>query len=220
MGSHIVMGEKLVGEVDGVLKIIAFEGLKLTNTGHHVSMYRVKCLHCGQEQILSLSSLRRNTGTGCWYCRIGRRTHGESDTRLYNIWEKIKGRCFNDTDAAYSRYGGRGITMCDEWNGENGYINFRAWALSNGYKRHLSIDRINNDGNYEPSNCRWADRFTQANNKRNNTIIICDGKSLTLAEWSRETGIKSHTIHARLKAGWSAEKALYTKAREQKARKI
>jgi hypothetical protein len=93
--------------------------------------------------------------------------------RLYNIYADMKQRCFDKTCVPYKDYGGRGITVCDEWATD--YTAFRSWALENGYSNSLTIDRINNDGNYEPSNCRWADAVTQANNKRQGRLPERDG---------------------------------------------
>ena len=90
--------------------------------------------------------------------------HGGEGTRLYNIWKGMKRRCYNEHDSSYENYGGRGITVCDEWR--NDFIPFRDWALSNGYSDDLSIDRIDNDQGYGPDNCRWADRITQRANQR------------------------------------------------------
>lgn len=94
--------------------------------------------------------------------------HGETKTRLYRTWINIKCRCFYKKDKSYLDYGGRGITVCDEWlDKDNGYINFRNWSLNNGYANNLEIDRKNTDGNYEPLNCRFVTRIENSRNKRN-----------------------------------------------------
>lgn len=107
-----------------------------------------KIISCGCASIERISALNK--------------THGESKTRLYSIWSGIKSRCYDKNVSRYARYGSRGITVCEEW--KNNYLSFKQWAMENGYADNLSIDRINNDGNYEPSNCRWADSQQQSNN--------------------------------------------------------
>lgn len=96
--------------------------------------------------------------------------HGKTNCRLYEIWRGMKKRCYLVTHIHYKNYGGRGITICEEW--KNNFMNFYNWAIANGYDDNLSIDRINNDGNYEPSNCRWATAKEQANNRRKKCIIV------------------------------------------------
>lgn len=91
-------------------------------------------------------------------------THGGSKTRLYRVWRGMKTRCYNANSKKYHHYGGRGIIICDEWL--TSFAKFREWALTNGYTDKLSIDRIDVNGNYEPSNCRWADDLTQRHNRR------------------------------------------------------
>lgn len=130
--------------------------------------------------------------------------HGLSDTYLYRVWGRIKTRCYNPNDKRFHRYGGRGITMCDEWlhNPES----FIEWALANGFKEGLSIDRIDNDGSYSPENCRWITIKEQERNKTCN--VRYQDKCVT--EWAEIVGIKANTIFARLYKGWDIERAIFT----------
>ena len=116
---------------------------------------------------------------------------GGKGTRLYNIWGKIIDRCENNKHTHYKNYGAKGITICKEWR--NNFAEFRDWSLSHGYTDVLSIDRIDVNGNYEPSNCRWADARTQANNRRNTIFVELNGKTVCLSEAARLSGIP-HTI--------------------------
>ena len=132
------------------------------------------------------------------YIEIGSKG-GRSNSRLYNIWLHMKGRCYRKSDDHYKHYGSRGITVCDEW--KNDFKAFYDWSMSNGYSDDLTIDRINNDGNYEPSNCRWVTMKEQCNNRTSNVVLTIDGKSHNIKKWSEITGIKYHTIYARVKRG-------------------
>lgn len=124
-------------------------------------------------------------------------------SRLYGIWCAMKRRCFNQNVESYKYYGARGVNVCNEWLD---YIPFRDWALSNGYSDDLSIDRIDVNGDYEPSNCRWADIETQMNNTRSNKRITYNGEKHTIAEWSRITGIHPTTIGSRIRKGLPLDK--------------
>lgn len=131
--------------------------------------------------------------------------HGGTGSKLYQAWVNMRQRTGNPNHKEYKNYGGRGIYVCDEWND---YENFKTWALENGYKDNLSIDRIDVNGNYCPENCRWADFETQQNNKRYNRFISHNGKTQTITQWSKETGISRNTLDSRLKSGWSIKDAL------------
>lgn len=132
--------------------------------------------------------------------------HNRPASRLYRIWLGMKARCNTTSSSTYNEYGGRNIEVCPEWND---YLNFKAWAFSNGYKDSLSIDRINVNGNYEPSNCRWADKITQGRNRRNNHLLTYKGETKTMAEWAEIYGIKYHTLKRRINHyGFSVEEAL------------
>lgn len=138
--------------------------------------------------------------------------HTEELDRLRRIYSGMIQRCYNRNNYTFEHYGGRGITVCDEWMGEYGFKNFYEWSLENGYEPTLTIDRIDVNGNYEPNNCRWADAKTQANNKRNNINITYNGKSQTLAQWSKELEINFYTLYARIeKRNWNIERAFTTK---------
>lgn len=129
-------------------------------------------------------------------------THNETKTRLYGIWAGMKQRCFNEKDHCYQNYGARGITVCDEW--KNDYVAFSMWAKQNGYTDELSIDRIDTNGNYEPSNCRWATAKTQARNKRNSIYLTYNGETKHITEWAEATGQSLCTLYCRKTTrGWS-----------------
>jgi hypothetical protein len=116
------------------------------------------------------------------------------------------GRCYNQKDKRYAQYGGRGITVCDQWRD---FSNFHAWALDNGYDVKLTLDRKNVNGNYEPENCRWTTWKFQQNNRTNNHFIEYLGVRKTCQEWSEETGVRESTIRWRLAHGRTIEKALF-----------
>ena len=126
--------------------------------------------------------------------------------RLYGIWKGIKVRTHNTHHKDYKYCGAKGITICDEW--DKSYEAFKEWALNNGYRDDLTIDRIDNSGNYCPENCRWADLYTQANNKSNNHLITYNGKTQNMTQWAKEIGVRRELIKDRLKSGWSVEDAL------------
>lgn len=134
--------------------------------------------------------------------------HGETHTRLHNIWCSMRERCVNPNCKAYKDYGGRGITICKEWEE---YIPFRDWALSHGYKENLSIDRIDVNGNYEPSNCRWATAKEQCNNKRNTIRIPYKNEKYTASDLSQMFNIKPNEIRRLYKKGLSMEEILIKK---------
>lgn len=139
--------------------------------------------------------------------------HGKG-TRLYAIWKAIKTRCYNPNFHAFPLYGGRGITMCDEWR-EN-FPAFRDWALAHGYSDELTIDRVDVDKGYSPDNCRWATYKAQANNTRRNVIISVLGETGTIAEICRKYDIKNpHLVYDRItRLGWEPETAIFTPARK------
>lgn len=131
-----------------------------------------------------------------------------TESRLYYIWTDMKTRCYCPKDKSYNYYGGRGITVCDDWLGKFGYVNFYAWAIKNGYEENLTIDRINSNGNYEPSNCRWATMKQQGRNRRNNRFIIYKGSEITIAEASEITNIPYSYIYNRIVKGYSLDEII------------
>lgn len=129
------------------------------------------------------------------------RVHGGEGTRLYRIWRKMKERCLNPRHAHYKSYGGRGIRICAKWIHDFGA--FQLWAKNAGYRDDLTIDRIDNNGNYEPNNCRWATYKEQGRNRRSNRVI--EGK--TLAEWLDTAEVSQDTVRKRLSKGWDIRRA-------------
>lgn len=156
---------------------------------------------CGNKVSVSGRSLRRGATKSCGCLRNeavsqANTKHGLSETKIYHIWEKMRARCRNDKDPAYANYGGRGICVCEEWDKD--FLAFYKWSINNGYSEKLSIDRINNDGNYEPSNCRWATRKQQMNNTRTNHMLTHDGKTKTISQWADFFDVPYDLFYGRL----------------------
>ena len=131
--------------------------------------------------------------------------HGKSKNRLYKIWVEMRRRCNNPNRKESKNYYSKGISICNEWND---FLLFEDWALNNGYKENLTIERIDYNGNYTPENCTWIKKEEQSKNRSSNHYITFNGKTQTLSDWSRELGIKRTTLTSRLRKGWPIEKAL------------
>lgn len=162
----------MTGQRIGHLKVIAESPERYISQNGKEVVWICRC-DCGKTTEVRGSELRKGhtKSCGCFkgdYCRKANTTHGGRYERLHSIWNSMKQRCRNPNDQKYKDYGGRGIEVCDEWADDYGI--FRAWAYENGYvpdRGHdCSIDRIDNDGNYEPGNCRWTTAKVQANNQR------------------------------------------------------
>lgn len=144
--------------------------------------------------------------------------HGQSGKKLYWAYQHMMARCYDETDARFPNYGRRGITVCDEWRGNP--TAFIEWALQNGFRYDLTLDRINVDGNYEPSNCRWADWKTQRNNKTTSVYVTVNGEKLTLALLSEKYGIPYGTVWRRYRTGWATERLIEPVRRKRIESKI
>lgn len=132
----------------------------------------------------------------------------------------MKRRCYNTKDKFYKDYGGRGIKICEEWmDKKNGHKNFQKWAVETGWEEGYSIDRIDVNGNYEPSNCRWANPSQQANNRRNNFYVTINGVTKTSTEWAKQIGISQRAFIERIKNGWEENKLLEPKYKPLKMSK-
>lgn len=190
---------------------------RVENKGKSVC-WLCKC-KCGNDFIARGSDIRTgNTKScGCLNKKVAgdkARKHGKRNTRLYNIWNNMKLRCYNKNNISYHNYGGRGIKICDEWI--NSFESFYEWSMRLGYNDTLTIDRIDNNGNYEPSNCRWVNFKEQERNRGNNHKLEFNNKNCTIAEWSEITGLPYKTIWKRIDSGWTVEKTLTQPLRGQK----
>ncbi len=165
---------------------------------------------CGKiSKPIRTADLKNGKTKSCG-CMQNKTKHGLSYSRIYQTWADMKARCFNPNHRAFQYYGDRGITVCDEWKDD--FQAFYDWALSHGYSDELTIDRIDANGNYEPSNCRWVTFKVQENNTRRNRYITYNNKTQSMAEWADELGIKYNTLSSRINTlHWPIEKALTTK---------
>lgn len=175
--------------------------------------YVCQC-ECGNIISVHYTNLSNGRQKSCGCLRLKKTiqrntTHNQRYTRLYAIWKAMKQRCLNPNSKSYSNYGKRGIKICEEWL--NNYQSFYTWSINNGYKEDLTIDRINNDGNYEPSNCRWVDRLTQCNNTRQNKLYEINGVNKTIHQWALEYNVPVQRVRQRVYVHkWDILKALTT----------
>jgi hypothetical protein len=191
-----------------------FGRLVIVGESHGTRKRRFDCLcDCGQSKNVALSKLRSgNTQScGCLQHEIKKqstRTHGQSKTRIYRIWVGMKARCLDPRVPEYSNYGGRGISVCSSWMN---FESFQSWASTNGYNDDLTIERKDNDGNYDPENCEWIPKGKQGFNTRKSIAITYDGRTMILKEWARVLGIRYLKLYKRIVIlGWSAERAFST----------
>lgn len=179
-----------IGEIWGRMTIIAFD-----HTDKSYNKWYVARCQCGNEKIVTYGSLKHGQVVSCGcYSREIHTKHGMSHDRIYVIWKNMNDRCYDKNNKSYSNYGGRGISVCEQWRDPiDGLKRFQEWSISHGYMEDLSIDRIDNDGNYDPTNCRWVDKIVQSNNKSSNVYVtyLLNRKYdppyliFTYAEWAR-----------------------------------
>jgi len=207
----------LIGKKYGMLKVLNDE-LYIQYKSGRCKKGLFKC-DCGNIKEIRFSSVSTGVTTSCG-CKQSRllseknTVHGLSKHPLYKKWLSIKNRCYIKSNIEYKNYGGRSIEICKEW--KNNFKNFYDWSILNGYVSSLTIDRINNDGNYEPSNCRYVDLKSQQNNKRNNFYITFNGDKKTLSEWSDISGVNSNTIRGRILNGVDIEHSIFSKENHNK----
>lgn len=186
---------------------------RVENDKHGNAVWLCRC-DCGKEKKVIGASLRKGVvvSCGCYHkekLKQTQTTHGESKSRLFEIWRCMKSRCYNKNHKNYDYYGGRGIIVCEDW--KNNYVAFAEWARNNGYAENLTIDRIDVDGNYEPSNCRWVSRKEQMENTRVSHIYTINGESKCLSEWCKVYNVPHERVRSRvINRGWNIIDALTT----------
>lgn len=177
---------------------------------HHKASWLCKC-DCGNQTIVSSGDLISGKQKSCGCYRqetniANSTTHGLTNHRLYHTYHNMIARCYNPKSQYYCYYGGRDIKVCDEW--KNDFQIFYNWAISNGYKDTLTIDRIDNNGNYEPDNCRWVTQHQQNRNQRSNRLLTYNNETLCITDMAIKYNIPLRTLIARLKRGWDIKRAL------------
>ena len=201
----------MINKKFGLLTII---GTSDERRGGHV-MVLCRC-DCGNEKLIRLGHVTRGITVSCGCIQKQAtseysKTHGMSQDKTYHIWHAMMQRCYNKNNHAYSRYGGRGIYVCDAWHKFENFVKDMGIC-----PQKLTIDRIDNNKGYFKENCRWASYHTQARNRHNNTLITFKGQTLTIADWSDKTGIHQGTINKRLRLGWPIEDVLCKPIREHR----
>lgn len=210
----------ITGQKYGRLTVLRFSHVDRRT---RLAMWHCRC-DCGSVSVVAGKSLRAGEVRSCGCLRIDRlkevaTTHGLSGgragtPRLYSIWRNMRHRCRNEKATKYELYGGRGVRVCEEWND---YIAFHAWAIANGYRDDLTLDRVDSDGHYEPANCRWVTPFEQGRFTRNRRLITFRGETRSVTEWAERLGMRATVLSSRINDyGWPIERALTTPVRERR----
>lgn len=193
--------KNLIGKRFNNLTVIELDTAKTEKTKR--SYWICKC-RCGNLKSVRGDSLANGSIKSCGCLKkeqdkinLNTSKHKMKGTRLYSVWNGMKDRCFNPNAPKYKSYGARGIKVCDEWRSD--FLNFHTWAMNNGYSNGLSIDRIDVNGDYEPSNCRWATNKEQSRNKQNTIYYTINGVTKPFREWCEIYDINYKKAHARLK---------------------
>lgn len=180
--------------------------------GKAVVQWLCQC-DCGNQTIVYSSDLKSGKTLSCGCQRVDNNKSRttiryEENKHLYYVYQAMKDRCNKPSNKNYISYGGRGIKVCEKWNDSHGFADFYEWSIKNGYKEGLTIDRIDNDRDYEPSNCRWVTRLVQANNTRRNVYAEYKGETKTLSSWGKELGINIKLLCYHYKKGKSIEEII------------
>lgn len=188
----------LIGKKFGKLYVIEKTNEKAKNNGE----YKYMCVcDCGKKVLVRGSNLKCGNSKSCGCTGILKRSYiskgyRAKNIRLYNIYQNIKERCYNENSPAYKNYGNRGIEMCKEWKDD--FETFYKWSMKHGYNVNLTIDRIDNNKNYEPSNCRWITIQQQQYNKTTSKYITYNGETKTLAEWAKILNMSQQKLRYRI----------------------
>lgn len=199
-------------------KLTAIKIYKVKRNGHTTSTYWLCECECGNFTSVEASRLRTGYTKSCGCLRNRKNKNGvdsPDSEKLYRIWIGMKTRCYNPKAGNYKYYGGKGVSVCDEWKDD--FKSFYTWAKENGYKKNLTIDRIDTNKDYEPSNCRWITQKEQTNNTSQNVLIEYMGETHTLSEWVDILGLSYKTVYSRIYSyGWEPKKAFETPIRKIK----
>lgn len=204
--------QDLSGQRFGHLVVLEFDH---KDTKSRKRFWKCKC-DCGKNCIVYQNHLKSGHTKSCGCLHSTKNinvTHGccrrtVPKKRIYKIWIGMKNRCFNKNNQAYNKYGGRGITVCEEWLD---FSKFKEWSFKHGYSDNLTIDRIDVNGNYCPENCRWVNEIIQANNRRSSIYLTVDNETHTISEWTKIYNLPRGLISSRInKLGWDIKKAITT----------
>ncbi len=189
----------LKGQMFGRLLVIDFSHIAKDRKAY----WHTRCV-CGGNKIVRGNAMKTGNNRSCGECFNRNARHGLRTTPIYNIWSRMKQRCCNPNYSGFHNYGGRGIKVCKRW--EDSFENF--YADMGDRPKSLSIERIDNNANYEPNNCKWATRKEQSSNTRKNVFLTYNGEIMIIAQWERKYGINQGALKYRIKAGWNMHRAL------------